>query len=232
MALRLEELAKTIDHTLQEPDPVPADVVGLCEEACEHHFAAVCVEPRFVRLASERLRGCDVKVAGVVVAWSRKEKVAQAAACVAAGAAEIELALDTEALGAGAFRAARAELAALIGAVRMAGVNTGRESALVKVAIDCDRLDQARKRLACAILEDADADFATARASASGSAVLYDLEFLRDRLPETIGLKAAVPVARIAAAEELVIAGAARIATPHAVAMLRPEPVLSGVAPA
>ena len=229
MALRLEELAKTIDHRLREPDPSPAQVAELCGEACERHFAAVCVDPRGVRIAAERLRGCDVKVAAIVAGRDRKENAALAARCVAAGAAEIEIVLDTKAMVTGAFREAREALAAVFRSVQMASVNTGRGSALIKVAIDCDRLDDARKRLACVILEDVDADFADASTSVTGVAALHDIELLRDRLSERIGLKASVPVSRVEEACELVTAGAARIGTRHAVAMLREASVPSGV---
>jgi deoxyribose-phosphate aldolase len=149
---------------------------------------------------------------------------------VAAGAAEIEIGLDTEAMLAGAFRAARDELAAVVRAVRMASVNAGRGYVLVKAALDCDRLDDARKRLACVILEDVDADFAAVERAEPGTAALYDLELLRDLLPERIALKATVPVDGVDEAEQLVTAGAARIDTPHAVVIMRAAPVLSGAA--
>ena len=48
MALRLEELAKTIDHTLLRPTATVGDVDQLCEEAREYHFASVCVLPYHV----------------------------------------------------------------------------------------------------------------------------------------------------------------------------------------
>jgi deoxyribose-phosphate aldolase len=227
MALRLEELAKTIDHPLREPEPTPSDVVRLCDEACEHHFAAVCVGAHCVRLAAERLRGCDVKVAGVVPGGEPKARAALGARCLTAGAAEIEVALDTEAMLAGSFRPARNELAAVVRAVRMANVNAGRGYVLVKVAVHCDRLDDARKRLACVIVEDVEADFAEAVIGRPGTAALHDLDLFRDRLPERVALKATVPVSRAEEVEELITAGVARIETPHAVALLRTAPVLT-----
>ena len=66
MALRLEELAKTIDHTLLDGTATLDDVERLCTDACEHHFAAAYVLPTFVPQAVEHLRGCDVKVGTVV----------------------------------------------------------------------------------------------------------------------------------------------------------------------
>ena len=60
-----DNLAGRIDHTLLKPDAT-ADAVGtLCEEAVEHGFASVCVNTRWVPLASERLAGSDVMVCTV-----------------------------------------------------------------------------------------------------------------------------------------------------------------------
>jgi deoxyribose-phosphate aldolase len=167
-----------------------------------------------------------VKVAGVIAAGDRKANAALAARSVGAGAAEIEVALGTDAMLAGAFRPARDDLAAAVRALRTANVNSGRGYVLVKVAVDCDRLDDARKRLACLIVEDVDADFAEAVTRIPGIAALRDVELFRDRLPEHIGVKATVPIARAKEAEELVIAGVARIGTPHGVAMMRAAPAL------
>ena len=66
MARRLQELAKTIDHTLLDSKASEAAIARLCDEAREHHFASVCVLPGAVAFAAECLRGCDVKVTGVV----------------------------------------------------------------------------------------------------------------------------------------------------------------------
>ena len=66
MALRLEELAKTIDHSLLDPVATLQDVERLCQEARKYHFASVCVLPSFVPRAAEVLRGYDVKVCTVV----------------------------------------------------------------------------------------------------------------------------------------------------------------------
>jgi deoxyribose-phosphate aldolase len=110
----------------------------------------------------------------------------------------------------------------------MANVNGGRGPVLVKVVVDCDRLDDPRKRLACLIVEDVEADFADAVIATAGPAALHDVELFRERLPERIAVKATVPVVHADGAEELVTAGVTRIATPHAVAMMRLAPVLAG----
>jgi hypothetical protein len=59
------DLARYIDHTLLRPDAVVADIDRLCAEAAEFRFAAVCVNPTWVRRAAEVLGDTDVRVASV-----------------------------------------------------------------------------------------------------------------------------------------------------------------------
>jgi len=51
------ELAKYIDHTLLKPDGSEAQVRQLCKEAAQFRFATVCVNPTWVRLCSQILKG-------------------------------------------------------------------------------------------------------------------------------------------------------------------------------
>ena len=51
------ELNKYIDHTLLKPNAVEAEIVTLCKEAKEYHFASVCVNPCNVALVKKELAG-------------------------------------------------------------------------------------------------------------------------------------------------------------------------------
>ena len=59
-------LAKHIDHTLLKPDAVEAELVKLCEEAREHKFFSVCINPCNIEKAKELLEGTDTKICTVV----------------------------------------------------------------------------------------------------------------------------------------------------------------------
>jgi len=214
MPLRPDELAKTIDHTLLDATAATAEVARVCEEAADHHFATVCLPPSRIRAARRHLGRSDVKVAALI-----RSDPAVAGECVAAGAAELDVALNTEAMLTGEFRRARDELAAVVRAVEVQAVTAGKGPVLVKVAIDCDRLDDKRKRLAWTIVEQVGADFAAARVR-HGTSALYEVELLRDRLPEAIGVKAFGAVATAEDARELVAAGADRIGTTQAAAIM------------
>ena len=54
------ELAAYIDHTLLKPDATTNQILSLCDEARRYGFASVCVNPTYVRLCAERLKGSPV----------------------------------------------------------------------------------------------------------------------------------------------------------------------------
>lgn len=226
MALRLDELAKTIDHTLLRPTATLEDVDRLCEEARAHHFATACVPPFLLERVVERLRGCDVKVCTVVSfpfgADTRKAKIAAAEYCVAAGADELDVVLNIAALLSGDFRFVRDELVALVRAVRVRSVNSGKGIVLCKAIVECCYLDDKLKRLTCKIVEDAGADFVeTSTGFGAGGATAHDVELLRDCLPDTVGVKASGGIKSVEDAAAMISAGAGRIGTPHAVEIMR-----------
>ena len=46
--LSAQDLAGMIDHTLLKPDATISEITQLCEEAIQHNFASVCVNPSYV----------------------------------------------------------------------------------------------------------------------------------------------------------------------------------------
>jgi deoxyribose-phosphate aldolase len=231
MALRLEDLAKTLDHALLEPEATPEDAERVCAEAREHHLASVCLLPEFVGAAVEHLRGCDVKVCAVVGSplgdESSRSKIAVAERCATDGAGEIEVVLNVGAMLAGEFLDVRNELAALVHAVRMKSVNSGKGQVLVKVALEMSHLDEKRIRLAGRIIAAAGADFAANSTGRNGAAPIADIELLRDCLPDAVAVKASGRIETLADVRSMVDAGAARVGTARAGAIMNEvhEPV-------
>ncbi|HEX5011382.1 MAG TPA: deoxyribose-phosphate aldolase, partial [Planctomycetota bacterium] len=88
--------AATIDHTLLRPEATGADVAALCEEANQHGFAAVCVNPLWVPECAERVEG-RVRVCTVVGfplgASDPSAKADEAALAISAGAHELDMVL-------------------------------------------------------------------------------------------------------------------------------------------
>lgn len=225
MALRIEELAKTMDHTLLRPDATRAEIEKLCEEARKHHFASVCIFPCYVPLAASLLKGQDVKVCTVISfpfgADTTITKVRAAENAVGAGADEVEFVINIGAMLSGNFRLVRDEIAAVVRSVRMKSVNVGKGLVLVKVIMETGYFDKKLKRLACRMIEDGGADFVkTSTGFGPTGALVADVELLRDELSENLGVKAAGGILTAEDAETMINAGAARLGTSHAVEIM------------
>jgi deoxyribose-phosphate aldolase len=128
-----------LDLTELGDDATDADVVSLCERAHGPHgsTAAVCVWPRHVALAVERLWGTNVRVATVVNFPSGEEPITEIVAmtqqALADGADEIDLVLPYRAFIAGDT----AYAASVIDAVREV---VPADSHVVKVILETGEL--------------------------------------------------------------------------------------------
>ena len=58
--------SKYIDHTVLKPETTKAQILTLCQEAKEHDFASVCVNPTWVKTAADLLKDSSIKVCTVI----------------------------------------------------------------------------------------------------------------------------------------------------------------------
>jgi deoxyribose-phosphate aldolase len=201
------ELAALIDHSALRPDTTDSDIRRLCEEARQHGFCTVCINPRFVPLAVDALRGSPVKVCTVVGfplgATTTRSKCEETAEAVGAGAREIDMVLAIGALKAGQAAPVREEIAA---------VKAACKGALLKVIIEACLLTDDEKVLACRLAAEAGADFVkTSTGFSKSGATVADVALMRRTVGSAMGVKAAGGISTRAAALALVAAGATRI---------------------
>jgi deoxyribose-phosphate aldolase len=227
MAVRLEELSKTIDQTLPDAGAGPEDLAEVCRRARELHVASVCVPAAYVRPAAEELRGSDVKVCALVgFPHGRAKapaKIAAAQQALADGAGELELVLNGAALRAGDARLVLDELVTVVRKVRLGSANSGRGEVLIKAVIGTASLDDRLMRLAAKIVELAEADFAQTGTGYGNTVVaIQDVELLREILPEHVGVKASGGIETLDDVVAVINAGAGRIGSAVAVDILGP----------
>lgn len=215
--MRVEDLTKTLDHLVLAPALGAGEVERACEEAAALHVAALCALPYMVPTVSDRLRGSDVKTCAAIGyplgGDTHAVKLAAAEQAVDDGADEIEVVMNVPALGSGEFTFVRDELRRIIRAVQSRAVNSGKGSTLVKVIVEAPMLDDKLLRLACKIVADAGADFATTCTGYGGAATPHAVEIMRDALPEQVGVKASGGVRTFEEVDALISAGAARVGT-------------------
>ena len=110
--------AALFDHTLLKPDATPAMIRALCQEAVEHGFAGVCVNPAYVSLVQRELSGKGPKVISVVGfplgAHRTDIKIDETLRAIADGAQEIDMVMNAGFYLGGEKLAARHDIAAVI----------------------------------------------------------------------------------------------------------------------
>ncbi len=220
------DLARYIDHTLLRPDASAADIDRLCAEAKEHRFAAVCINPTWVRRAAENLRGTDVAVASVIGfpfgAGTGEVKAHEARRAIRDGAREIDMVINIGALKSGMLDAVREDIAGVSDACREAG-------AANKVIIETGLLTDAEKVIACRLAQQAKADFVkTSTGYAKGGATVFDVALMRETVGPRMGVKAAGGIRTAEDVQDMIAAGATRIGASAGVKIVMGEKVAHG----
>lgn len=209
LAQSWQAVAKIIDHTILRPEATPDQVVRLCREAREFGFGAVMINPHYVALAHEELRGSKVKVGAVIAfpfgATLTSVKVFEVEEAMKLGASEIDMVMNIGALKAGDKDLVVTDIRAVANIVHA-------RSALLKVILEMGLLTTHEKILACELSEQAGADFVkTSTGFVAGGATIEDVALMRRAV--TIGVKASGGIRSAADARALIEAGADRLGT-------------------
>jgi deoxyribose-phosphate aldolase len=203
------DLARYIDHTLLRPDATAADIDRLCAEAREFGFAAVCVNPYWVRRCAENLRGSSVRVASVVAfpfgATTSEIKAMEARRAVRDGAREIDMVINVGALRSGHHDIVRSDIAKVSDACHESG-------ALNKVIIEAALITDEEKVMASHLAKEAKADYVkTSTGYGPGGATVQDVLLIRETVGPTLGVKAAGGIRTEEDVRDMIAAGATRI---------------------
>ena len=200
---------KLIDHTLLKQDATPEQIVKLCEEAKEFHFMSVCVNPAYVPLAAQCLKGSDVKVCTVIgfpLGMNlTKTKVEEAELAIKEGATEVDMVINVGMLKAGHDDFVEEEIRQL---KAVAG------QLVLKVIIEACLLTDEEKVRACEASKRAGADFVkTSTGFSTGGATAHDVALMRKTVGPEMGVKASGGVRTHEDLLAMVEAGANRIGT-------------------
>lgn len=209
--------AKLIDHTLLKADAKKEAIVTLCEEAKQHHFASVCVNPAWVSEAAKLLQGTDVAVCTVIGfplgANTPETKAFEASDAIAKGATEVDMVINI-----GALKDRNDEL---VERDIRAVTEAAKGKALTKVIIETSLLTEEEKVRACTFAVKAGADFVkTSTGFSTGGATVEDIALMRKTVGPDIGVKASGGVRDFAGMAAMVQAGATRIGTSSGVALI------------
>lgn len=203
------DMAGMIDHTILKPNATEEQVRQLCLEAREFSFATVCINPTWIPMAAEILRGSPVKVCTVIGfplgATFAEVKAFEAQRCANLGATELDMVINIGALKSRQYDLVQDDIAAVVDAAHPLGAS-------VKVIIEAAYLTDEEKVEACVLSKAAGADYVkTSTGFAPTGATVEDVALMRRVVGPGMGVKAAGGVKTAEDAKAMIAAGATRI---------------------
>ncbi|MFA7378780.1 MAG: deoxyribose-phosphate aldolase, partial [Bacilli bacterium] len=180
------EYNKLIDHTLLKPDASLAAIAKLCDEAAQHEFMSVCVNPCFVPVAKKLLEGTDVKVCTVIGfplgATLPDVKVFETKRSVELGADEIDMVINVS-------MAKAHDYDFIANEINM--IKIACQGRLLKVILETCLLTNEEIVQCCRAAVRAGADFVkTSTGFSTGGATTEHVKLMRDTVGPQIGVKA------------------------------------------
>jgi deoxyribose-phosphate aldolase len=223
MKIIRKELAKLIDSTLVKAVATKSEIEKLCHEAIQYGFRCAVVNPVYVKFAAKLLEDSDVKVCSTVgfpFGVSLSEiKALEAVKAVEDGAEELDMVINLSALKSGNYDTVKQDVAAVVDVKRLS------KEIIVKVIIETAYLTRDEKIIACNLVKEAGADFVkTSTGLFGGGATVEDVKLMRQTVGKNMGVKAAGGIRTYTDAAAMIEAGANRIGTSKAVAIIKGAP--------
>jgi len=223
MKISRKELAKLIDSTLVKAVATKSEIEKLCHEAIQYGFRCAVVNPVYVKFAAKLLEGSNVKVCSTVgfpFGVSLSEiKALEAVKAVEDGAEELDMVISLSALKSGNYDTVKRDVAAVVDVKRLS------KEIIVKVIIETAYLTRDEKIIACKLVKEAGADFVkTSTGLFGGGATVEDVRLMRQTVGKNMGVKAAGGIRTYTDAVAMIEAGANRIGTSKAVAIIEGAP--------
>lgn len=218
MKLTPELLAEAIDSTNLRLDAKDSDIIKLCEEAMRERFACVMIYPASIPLAAKVLSGSGIKI-GTVVGFpsgrfSSEAKQAEIEQAARAGAHEVDIVMNYSALLEGRDEEVLSELKRLTLCAHGLGLQ-------IKVITENCYLQETHMLKALELCEEAKVDFIkTSTGFGTSGAKVEQLQLWANNKRSSIRLKAAGGIKTLQDARTLLEAGASRLGTSNAGALL------------
>ena len=200
---------KYIDNTLLKADATKEQIVSLCEESKKYNFKSVCVNPDYIELSKECLKGSDVLVCTVIGfplgSMTTEAKIYETKDAIEKGADEIDMVINISKLKDKENEYVYNEIKKIKEAC---GTHTS------KVILECCLLTDEEIVRASKIAKEANADFIkTSTGFSLHGATLKDVKLMRETVGPNMGVKAAGGVRTKEEMIEMIEAGATRIGT-------------------
>lgn len=212
------DLNRMMDHTILKADTPQSEVLRIIEEAKKYHFYSVCINPVWVSLAAEELKGEPVAVCTVIGfplgANTSATKAFETDDAIKNGADEIDMVLAVGQLKAKNYDYVQKDIEAVVA--------MAKDRALVKVIIETCLLTDEEIVKACELAKAAGADFVkTSTGFSTGGATVEAVRLMRATVGPEMGVKASGGIHNEAEALAMVEAGASRLGTSASIAIIQ-----------
>lgn len=206
-----------LESTILKPTMTDREVDVLVRDAIEEQFVGVCVPSFWVKKVKRDLQDQDIQVVTVIGFPFGFEdtatKVAETREAIKNGADELDLVWSQTAFHSG-MSWPKIEIAQIAKICH-------EEERILKVIIETAYLNTDQIREACLICQDAGADYVkTSTGYAPTGAKVEDITLMREVLPSAVGIKASGGIKTLDFAMDLIKAGADRIGTSSAKALV------------
>ncbi|MFN3396655.1 MAG: deoxyribose-phosphate aldolase [Thermodesulfovibrionales bacterium] len=205
------DLAKVIDYSLLKPEATLDDIKRLCEEAKRFGVYSICINPSFITIARDLLRGSDVKISSVIgfpLGMTLSQvKVYEAIEATLKGADELDIVMNIGMARSGNWDYVKGEISDIIYATK--GV-------IHKIIIEACLLLREEKIKAAETVIEAGAEFIkTSTGFSRSGATVEDVRLLKSVAGNRCKIKAAGGIKSLQQVIEMIEAGASRIGTSH-----------------
>lgn len=206
-----------IDHTLLLPQTTEEQVIQLCQEAKQHQFCSVCINPYWVKLTKKELYNSNIKVCTVIGfplgATTSSVKAFEAKEAVQNGADEVDMVLNIGLAKKGNWQAVKEDIKAVVNAVE--------DGTIVKVILETCLLDDKEIIEACKATLQAGADFVkTSTGFSTAGATTHHIHLMRECVGKDFGVKASGGIRTAKDFDAMLSAGANRIGASAGICLL------------
>lgn len=212
------EIARWIDHTALKAETTADHVMKLCQEANEHRFATVCLNPAYIPLAAGVLRdgvGVCTVVSFPLGAHLPAFKAVETRMAIESGATEVDMVVNIGALKANALPLVHED-------IRSVAEVCHEHGAGLKVILEMCYLTRREKILGCLLAKSAGADFVkTSTGFGPSGATVEDVDLMRRVVGAEMGVKAAGGIRTLADARAMIRAGANRLGASASISILQ-----------
>jgi deoxyribose-phosphate aldolase len=214
-------IAKMIDHTVLKANTTDQQIEQLCEEAVKYGFASVCINPGFIPLAVQLLKGSQVKVCTVIGfplgANTSDTKLFEAENALRLGARELDYVINVSHVLNGRMDLVEQEMKLF------AGLRSDNPSAeVIKVILETCYLSEEQIVKVCELAKDTGLDFVkTSTGFGPAGALAEHVRLMRRTVGSAVAVKASGGIRTYEDAAAMIEAGAARIGTSAGVEIMK-----------